>query len=190
MRPLLRSQQNFGVWPDPRQDPSKLRVEGTKDWPFQIAECNFIVIDFFRSLKVLIVYAAIPSSLAKKMMTLNLVFLLIHLLCWSQVFGHGDPLLSHHPHETNPEIFLRIAHNGSAVTDKVTTHQYHEMYGIHLLPLIKSLHAQNKPVKLLEIGLGCGMPYGTGVSADLWMRMLKETDEIWEGMIIIITDNF
>lgn len=36
-------------------------------------------------------------------------------------------------------------------TDKVTTHSYQHMYDKYLSPL------QSRPVKLLEIGLGCNM---------------------------------
>ena len=47
-------------------------------------------------------------------------------------------------------------------TDKVTVHDYQNVYGTILGPLrYNSMH-------ILEIGLGCGMPYGTGKSIPVW----------------------
>ncbi|KAM5342842.1 hypothetical protein ACJ41O_013808 [Fusarium nematophilum] len=51
-------------------------------------------------------------------------------------------------------------------TDKVTAHKYHFMYDKYLKPL------QAKPVKLLEIGLGCNMAYGPGASYYTWLEFL------------------
>lgn len=75
-------------------------------------------------------------------------------------------------------------------TDKVTTHSYQHAYELYLPSL------RHKPVKMLEIGLGCGMPYGPGKSLDLWDRYLThpnssiffiEYDEVcakeWENKI-------
>ena len=36
--------------------------------------------------------------------------------------------------------------------------------------------------KMLEIGLGCGMKYGAGASANLWRVALPEV-ELWEAEI-------
>jgi len=56
--------------------------------------------------------------------------------------------------------FLTLA--TKAGTDKVTTHQYHHAYHTFLAEY------RHKPVKMLEIGLGCNMNYGPGKSAALW----------------------
>ncbi|KAF2148743.1 hypothetical protein K461DRAFT_329625 [Myriangium duriaei CBS 260.36] len=48
-------------------------------------------------------------------------------------------------------------------TDKVTTHHYHDMYSRYLSTY------RPEPVKMLEIGLGCGMPYGPDASQGLWL---------------------
>ena len=49
-------------------------------------------------------------------------------------------------------------------TDKVTDHSYQHAYEFYLPSL------RHKPVKMLEIGLGCNMRYGPGKSLDLWDR--------------------
>ena len=70
----------------------------------------------------------------------------------------------------------------AAVTDKVTAghalggHAYNLMYGMFLHPL------RHKSLKMLEIGLGCGMTYGAGASAHLWRTLLPEA-ELWEAEI-------
>ena len=49
-----------------------------------------------------------------------------------------------------------------ANTDKVRDHEYHNLYEKYLQPL------RHRPVRLLEIGLGCDMLYGPGHSLALW----------------------
>ena len=44
------------------------------------------------------------------------------------------------------------------------------MYGIYLSPL------KNLPIKLFEIGLGCAMPYGAGVSVKMWKNWFQHKD--------------
>jgi hypothetical protein len=70
-------------------------------------------------------------------------------------------------------------------TDKVTYHHYEILYEKYLRKYVGSA------IHLLEIGLGCGMPYGTGASAHLWRSYLgplanihfleynKECGETW-----------
>jgi len=58
------------------------------------------------------------------------------------------------------EVFYKLA--SSLKTDNVTVYSYHYIYGTYL-PRFR-----NKHVNFLEIGLGCGMPYGTGKSVELW----------------------
>ena len=47
-------------------------------------------------------------------------------------------------------------------TDKISVHHYEYLYGINLGPI------REETINLLEIGLGCGMPYGPGKSITLW----------------------
>jgi hypothetical protein len=49
-----------------------------------------------------------------------------------------------------------------AGTDKVIDHQYQHAYETYLPKY------RHKPIKMLEIGLGCEMTYGPGKSANLW----------------------
>ena len=51
-------------------------------------------------------------------------------------------------------------------TDKTEAHDYHNMYGTVLGTM------KNKRVSLLEIGLGCTMPYGPGKSIPVWREFL------------------
>jgi len=74
------------------------------------------------------------------------------------------------------EYFVQMAKTIEPVTDKVTDHRYHRMYGQFLLPFYKK-----KPnMKFFEIGLGCDMSYGPGASSQLWKKLFPEA-EIWEG---------
>ncbi|GKT44357.1 8-demethyl-8-(2-methoxy-alpha-L-rhamnosyl)-tetracenomycin-C 3'-O-methyltransferase [Colletotrichum spaethianum] len=47
-------------------------------------------------------------------------------------------------------------------TDKVTTHNYGFLYDKYLAQF------RDRPVRMIEIGLGCGMPYGPGASYPIW----------------------
>ena len=64
------------------------------------------------------------------------------------------------------EIFAQRA--SSHGTDKCTSHRYQFLYAKYLLPL------RHRPIKLLEIGLGCGMPWGAGHSVSLWRELLPQ----------------
>lgn len=58
-----------------------------------------------------------------------------------------------------------------AGTDKVVDHHYEYVYGKYL-----SHHRMNNlngKIKILEIGLGCNMPYGAGKSVKLWKSWFK-----------------
>ena len=86
---------------------------------------------------------------------------------------------------------------GNPVTDKVTDHTYDLMYGVMLMPLLHALgglpaasgtpEMANRPLKLLEIGLGCNMQahrrYSPGASAMLWRSLLKGRGELWEAEV-------
>ncbi|KAF4968438.1 hypothetical protein FZEAL_10396 [Fusarium zealandicum] len=72
------------------------------------------------------------------------------------------------PSSPNRTSFEAIAiKHGS---DKVTFHKYHYMYEKH----VRSL--QGKPVKLLEIGLGCNAALGPGASYYTWLEFLPGVD--------------
>lgn len=55
-------------------------------------------------------------------------------------------------------------------TDKVTDHSYQDMYQ-HYLPALR-----HKPIKMLEIGLGCDMSYGPGASYHLWLEYFTNVE--------------
>ena len=64
----------------------------------------------------------------------------------------------------NIETFKQIALKHG--TDKVGSHHYEYVYGQLLGPI------RFDQVNLLEIGLGCGMPYGPGKSIPVWKEFL------------------
>lgn len=55
-------------------------------------------------------------------------------------------------------------------TDKVTTHHYNYMYEKYLEPM------RDRPLKMLEIGLGCDMSYGPGASYHTWLEFFPNVD--------------
>ena len=57
-------------------------------------------------------------------------------------------------------------------TDKVTFHHYEMMYEKYLRKYVGT------NVSIMEIGLGCGMPYGAGASAYLWREYLGPRADI------------
>jgi len=68
----------------------------------------------------------------------------------------------------SPVSFEGVAKQFSPVTDKVSLHNYAPAYDAFLPKYF------NRPkVKLLEIGLGCGMPYGPGASIPVWREYFK-----------------
>jgi len=75
--------------------------------------------------------------------------------------------------DSNIQHFRDLALSISPVTDKVTRHSYHVMYGIFLVTF------RTKPIKFLEIGLGCNMHYGPGASVQVWKKFLHPESEIW-----------
>ena len=78
---------------------------------------------------------------------------------------------------------------GSLATDKVWRHYYQVLYGATLCSKRRAEDALNlgdvqwrKPSKMLEIGLGCDMNYGPGMSVPLWKALFPEAER-WEGEI-------
>ena len=74
---------------------------------------------------------------------------------------------------TDPQKFYEIASSCTPVSDKVSgasytgaykdpvaNHRYQLMYGTFLLPYVRRQRMLKKPIKFLEIGLGCDVDYG------------------------------
>lgn len=70
--------------------------------------------------------------------------------------------------------FSELALGFNPVTDKVTTHAYGIIYDSYFTEHVSAMPG----LKFLEIGLGCGMPYGAGASAQVWQSLFKHGD-IW-----------
>ncbi|RDW84650.1 hypothetical protein BP6252_02240 [Coleophoma cylindrospora] len=64
--------------------------------------------------------------------------------------------------------FYEIADKHGA--DKVGKHHYQDMYEERLGPL------RDKPIKMLEIGLGCHMEYGPGPSYYTWLEYFSDVE--------------
>jgi len=61
-------------------------------------------------------------------------------------------------------------------------HGYEVLYGTFLIPAAKAAAEKKLPFKFLEIGLGCTMSYGPGISVKLWRHLFSfATAEIWEA---------
>jgi len=68
------------------------------------------------------------------------------------------------PHLSFYEIAVKYG------TDKVNIHHYEEMYEHKFAPI------RHKPLKMLEIGLGCGQAYGPGASYFTWLSYFSHVD--------------
>jgi len=80
------------------------------------------------------------------------------------------------------KTFQNVAKAQNPVTDKVSSHSYQKMYGNILLPMIEKFDFVKKPLKFLEIGLGCGMYYGPGASVSVWKEVFSGRNvELWEA---------
>lgn len=66
-----------------------------------------------------------------------------------------------------------IARSVQPVTDKLTVHGYDSIYDVYF-----NQEVANRPLKFLEIGLGCGMSYGPGASAKIWPALFPHA-EVW-----------
>lgn len=75
-------------------------------------------------------------------------------------------------HDDDPDALAFAAAADGTTTDKVSVHGYHRAYQRHLGPI------KDRPLRLLEIGLGCGMLGGEGGSVELWERYLPRV-ELW-----------
>ncbi len=59
-------------------------------------------------------------------------------------------------------------------TDKITTHAYQWAYDRYLPRFLEAARRTGSTVRLFEIGLGCGMPWGAGASAPTWLSYFKD----------------
>jgi hypothetical protein len=66
-----------------------------------------------------------------------------------------------------PSLTKQFRNAGLAAgTDKTGWHNYEYIYGKYLAKDFLPIH--NRPIRVLEIGLGCNMGYGPGKSVQLW----------------------
>jgi hypothetical protein len=86
-----------------------------------------------------------------------------------------NPLVKH------VEKFSKLGREQKPVSDKVTEHSYYTMYGMFLVPMQLALQHTDLKMKMLEIGLGCGMNYGPGASVALWKTLFENSVELWEA---------
>lgn len=103
------------------------------------------------------------------------------LLCTSTLLAQASPLEEAHlispGFYTHPKHSLFLAAAMRTGTDKVTGHRYDGLYSKYL----DAMHGRHKVRKMLEIGLGCTMGYGPGVSAQLWRSYFGPQVEVWEA---------
>ena len=84
------------------------------------------------------------------------------LLASVMLFMGSYGAVHQHPHEMSfRDLGIMLD------TDKVTAHNYHNLYEKYLQPL------RHRPIRLLEIGLGCDMAYGPGHSLALWTQFFS-----------------
>lgn len=57
-------------------------------------------------------------------------------------------------------------------------HSYEIMYGMFLFPLKERIRRLNRKVRFLEIGLGCGQPYGPVASLKIWKRIFGDESRL------------
>lgn len=123
------------------------------------------------------------------MMSLVCTYLLLLLFVSAPSFtaasiaeGRGHYHDNHNNHTVHslygPTQFMKFAQSRPIVSDKTTTHAYHEMYGLFLLPLIQRKHRVKEKIKMFEIGLGCNF---NASSLTLWKPLLHDQDELWMG---------
>jgi len=99
------------------------------------------------------------------------------------IFQSGRLLKSTRKLSAAEEIFYKLLNNvvkknNLRMSDKFNDHTYQNMYGKHLHPYMLNAHHLGITVKLFEIGLGCGMGYGPGASAEIWRALYPKAD-LW-----------
>ena len=85
--------------------------------------------------------------------------------------------------ENSSRVFYKLANKATSPhhTDKVHGHSFQLLYGMFLLPYIDRHHAQKKPLKLMEVGMGCNPKTALKKKGvDIWSSLLnKPQDSIW-----------
>lgn len=79
------------------------------------------------------------------------------------------------PRSGSSESFDAVGRKQNPVSDKIAVHAYGALYEEVLSPVRARAAAAGVPVRLLEIGLGCGMPYGEGAGPLLWRAYFGPT---------------
>ena len=74
------------------------------------------------------------------------------------------PVSNPSPKYVKPVSLVNVARSKGIITDKFTSHNYEWAYEEYF----SKLDVFNRPVRMLEIGLGCGQGYGPGGSVRLW----------------------
>ncbi|GJC78813.1 8-demethyl-8-alpha-L-rhamnosyl tetracenomycin-C 2'-O-methyltransferase [Colletotrichum liriopes] len=77
------------------------------------------------------------------------------------------PIFSGKKHDSRPSFTDLALDSG---TDKVTAHNYGFLYDKYLAQF------RDEPVRMVEIGLGCGMPYGPGASYPIWTKYFPKIE--------------
>ncbi len=62
------------------------------------------------------------------------------------------------------QVVLDVARSNAQPSDKFLAHRYQYVYSM------MTMHLRDRPARVLEIGLGCGMYYGPGVSLPFWRK--------------------
>mmetsp|Transcript_8058 Transcript_8058/g.13407 ORF Transcript_8058/g.13407 Transcript_8058/m.13407 type:complete len:277 (+) Transcript_8058:13-843(+) len=81
------------------------------------------------------------------------------------------------------KYFYEVAMNATNpfVSDKLSSHSYHEMYGRFLIPHLRNIHSQiNRGYRFMEIGAGCAQPQKKK-GMDIWSALFDhaKNDKIW-----------
>lgn len=82
------------------------------------------------------------------------------------------------PLNTDETSFDAVGHSLNPVSDKLSSHSYGTLYEEVLAPVRARAKDSRIPVRLLEIGLGCGMGYGEGAGPLLWRAYFGSTLEL------------
>jgi hypothetical protein len=103
------------------------------------------------------------------------------------VYAKGGLFLDNYPYssslENSSRIFYKLANQGTHphFTDKVKGHSYQLLYGSYLLPYVDRSHADKKPLKLMEVGMGCNPKTAMKKKGvDIWAHIFNQPeDSIW-----------
>jgi hypothetical protein len=91
----------------------------------------------------------------------------------STSFAESERSAANDRQRTDFRSFSHTAANSKPSTDKVAVHSFGRLYDAYF-----SREVAHSEVKLLEIGLGCGLPSGPGASALIWPKVFPN-GEFW-----------